>query len=144
MHVLAYWLARLALVFAVFVALWGVGWTPGFAFLAAAAIAWLISYAMFGSMHDAAARQMERWVSRRFAGVAGEESGEDGEAKVEGAPSGRAEAAIVAATATKPVVPGSASSKPVARTRAAAKPIARVKPVDAPPVEPKATALRSG
>ncbi|HEX7589412.1 MAG TPA: DUF4229 domain-containing protein [Demequinaceae bacterium] len=81
MHVLFYWLARAALMFAVFVALWGVGWKPWFAVVGATVVAWLISYAMFGSMHDAAARQMERWVSRRFVSVAG-----DAEAKVEGAP----------------------------------------------------------
>ena len=79
MHVLAYWLARIALMFAVFVVLWGLGWTPWFAVLAAAVIAWLISYAMFGAMHDAAALQMERWVSRRFVGVAGDEVAEDAE-----------------------------------------------------------------
>lgn len=78
-HVLAYWLARVALMFAVFVALWGLGCTPWFAVLAAAVIAWLISYAMFGGMHDAAALQMERWVSRRFVGVAGDEVAEDAE-----------------------------------------------------------------
>jgi Protein of unknown function (DUF4229) len=91
-HVLFYWLARVALMFAVFVALWGVGWQPWLAIAGATVVAWLISYAMFGSMHDAAARQMERWVSRRFVSVAGDAVAEDAvaedaEAKVEGAPS---------------------------------------------------------
>jgi hypothetical protein len=78
---LVYWLARTALMFCVFFVLWGLGWTPWIAVLAAAIIAWLISYLMFGSMHDAAAKQMESWVSRRFSGVADDEAAEDAESE---------------------------------------------------------------
>ena len=92
-HVLAYWFARVALMFAVFVALWGLGWTPWFAVLAAAVIAWLISYAMFGAMHDAAARQMEQWVSRRFVSVEADEVAEDAETNVSPTPTAQAKAA---------------------------------------------------
>jgi hypothetical protein len=63
----------------VFFALWGLGWQPWFAVVGAAVIAWLISYALFGAMHDAAAKQMERWSSRRFAGARGDEIAEDAE-----------------------------------------------------------------
>jgi len=110
-HVLAYWLARVALMFVVFFALWGLGWTPWFAVLAAAVIAWLISYAMFGAMHDAAARQMETWLSRRFVGVARDETAEDAEASVDHTPGAGARVAARAGTASKRVA--AASSKPV-------------------------------
>jgi divalent metal cation (Fe/Co/Zn/Cd) transporter len=78
-QVLVYWLARTALMLCVFFALWGLGWQPWFAVVAAAVIAWLISYALFGAMRDAAAKQMERWASRRFAGARGDEIAEDAE-----------------------------------------------------------------
>jgi len=108
-HVLAYWLARVALMFAVFVALWGLGWTPWFAVVAATVIAWLISYAMFGSMHDAAARQMETWMSRRFVAVGRDEAAEDAEASVDQTPIAGAKIAAEAGTASKRVA--AASSK---------------------------------
>jgi hypothetical protein len=79
--VLTYWLARLALMFAVFAALWGLGLTPPFAMLAAAVIAWLISYAMFGALRDAAAHEMESWMSRRSAGGGVDERAEDQEVR---------------------------------------------------------------
>lgn len=122
-HVLAYWLARLALMFAVFVALWGLGWTPWFAVLAAAVIAWLISYAMFGAMHDAAAQQMERWVSRRFAGISGDGIAEDAEAKVERAPSPGAAPKASAPAKTKPApsLAPKATSSAAPKSKAAAR-----------------------
>ncbi len=116
-HVLIYWLARTALMFAVFVALWGVGWQPWFAVVGATAIAWLISYALFGSMHDAAARQMERWVSRRFVGVARDEAAEDAEARVVGAPSPGAKPKTTSRAKPKTTSPTKPKAKPKAAAR---------------------------
>lgn len=61
-----YWLARTALWFAVFIATWAVGWRHWSAVVGSAVIAWLISYMMFGTLHDAAARQLEAFLSRRI------------------------------------------------------------------------------
>ena len=79
MHVVFYWLARTALMLAVLLMLWILGWQSWVAVVAAAVIAWLISYAMFGSLHDAAAQQLERWLSRRFSGQRQDEDAEDAE-----------------------------------------------------------------
>lgn len=72
MKVLVYWAARTALFFAVLVALWGVGWRHWTVAIGAALFAWVISYAMFGSMYDAAAQQLERSL-----GLFGERDGDD-------------------------------------------------------------------
>ncbi len=84
MHVFVYWLARTALMLAVLVMLWMLGWQSWVAVLAAAVIAWLISYAMFGSLHDSAAKQMERWFERRFSATREDEDAEDAEIATNG------------------------------------------------------------
>ncbi len=65
--------------FAVTVVLWGFGIRSWVAVAVAALMAWLISYAMFGSMHDAAAKQMESWLGARQAGAGNDERAEDAE-----------------------------------------------------------------
>jgi hypothetical protein len=115
-HVVTYWLARLALMFAVFVALWGLGLTPWFAMLAAAIIAWLISYAMFGAMHDAAAQQMERWMSRRFVRAGADERAEDAEAQPHREPAADSTAELKVAPRA-PLKPPSKSKAPRAARR---------------------------
>jgi hypothetical protein len=87
-HFLVYWLARTALMLCVFVVLWGFGWQPWFAVVGAAVLAWLISYLMFASMRDAAAKQMESWVSRRFVGARGDEAAEDAASESTSSPEG--------------------------------------------------------
>lgn len=72
MKVIIFWAARTALFVAVLVALWLIGWQHWTVAIAAAVIAWLIGYAMFGSMHDAAAQQLERSL-----GLFGERDGAD-------------------------------------------------------------------
>jgi hypothetical protein len=139
-HVLFYWLARTALMFAVFVALWGVGWQPWFAVVGATAIAWLISYAMFGSMHDAAAQQMERWVSRRFVGVAGDERAEDAEAKVGGASSPGVKPKAASPARPKAASPARPKTTSAAKPRAASPAV----PKTTSPAKPKVAARRSG
>jgi hypothetical protein len=64
---------------AVLLVLWFSGWQNWLAVLAAAVIAWLISYAMFGSLHDAAAAQMERWFIGRAGRGGSDEDAEDAE-----------------------------------------------------------------
>jgi hypothetical protein len=118
-HVLIYWLARTALMFCVFVVLWGFGWRPWLAVVGAAVIAWLISYSMFGSMHDLAAKQMESWVSRRFVGVAGDEVAEDSETEVAEAEVAEAEVAKPEVR-TKPAAVAKSTPKPTAKSRAKA------------------------
>lgn len=102
--------------FCVFVVLWGFGWRAWFAVAGAAVIAWLIAYSMFGSMHDAAAKQMESWVSRRFVGARGDEVAEDaelGDAEAET----RTEAKAVAKSTAK----ATPKSMPKATTKATPK-----------------------
>ncbi len=84
MHVFLYWLARTALMLAVLVMLWMLGWQSWVAVVAAALIAWLISYAMFGSLHDAAAQQLERWLAKRFSSTREDEAAEDAEIAANG------------------------------------------------------------
>lgn len=84
MHVFLYWLARTALMLAVLFMLWMLGWQSWVAVVASALIAWLISYAMFGSLHDAAAKQLERWLAQRFARTHEDEAAEDAEIATNG------------------------------------------------------------
>lgn len=66
--------------------LWGFGWRPWLAVVGGAVVAWLISYSVFGSMRDAAAKQMGSWLSRRTAGTRGDEIAEDAESEPGSAP----------------------------------------------------------
>jgi len=81
MKVLLYWAARTALMVGVWVALWFLGWEHWSAVVAAAVIAWLISYAMFGPLYDAAARQMEKALSTKFEWMNEDQEAEDREAR---------------------------------------------------------------
>ena len=64
MKALTLWFVRAALVLAVVLALWGLGWRSRTAYVGAFAIAWFVSYALFGSLYDPVAEWLEKLFSR--------------------------------------------------------------------------------
>jgi Flp pilus assembly protein TadB len=64
MKVLAYWGVRVALFAAVLLVLWLVGWYDVIAIVAAAVLAWLISYIALPRQRVEAGQQFASWIDR--------------------------------------------------------------------------------
>jgi hypothetical protein len=77
---LMYWVARVALFFAALLAEWALGWRHWTAALGAVVLAWFVTYAMFGPIHDIPSQRLERALSQRTGrGSASGNPGETGE-----------------------------------------------------------------
>ncbi len=60
-----YWVARTALFFAVLLAEWALGWRHWTAVIGALFLAWFVTYAMFGPIHDVPSQRLERALAER-------------------------------------------------------------------------------
>ncbi len=83
MKIILFWLARTSLTVVAWAVLYLAGWHHWTSVLGAVALAWLITYLMFGSLYDSAAKQVDALIARRFTRSQVEDAdAEDAEAEV--------------------------------------------------------------